>query len=259
MENLLIAFPEKTEQERIAIAKKFYHNLIDTFVEMVKMVSASKSFFQKRVSGNWEVVNQLYPTGRSVQLHLGHTFNWEWANLQASSQFTYTFLGVYMPLTSKVMDRLFMKIRAKSGTVLLPATDMRRAMIPWRNKQYCLGLVADQAPGNAAKAYWLNFFDKASPFVTGPETGARASNLPVVFVSIEKPKRGYYRLIFELATDEPAGMTEGALTLQYARYLENVIRKSPDMWLWSHRRWKYEWKEEYGQLWIDEPNPNAPR
>ncbi len=52
MKNLSIAFPEKSETERIQIAKKFYHNLIDTFVETIKMISASKSMYNKRFKGN---------------------------------------------------------------------------------------------------------------------------------------------------------------------------------------------------------------
>jgi KDO2-lipid IV(A) lauroyltransferase len=50
---------------------------------------------------------------------------------------------------------------------------------------------------------------------------------------------------------EPASLERGVLTLRYARYLENVIRQQPDMWLWSHRRWKRPWKEEYKDLWIE--------
>lgn len=250
--NLQIAFPEKTPAERIAIAKKFYKNFIDTFIETIKMVSASDAYIRKRVSGNWEVLNDLYKTGRSCQIHLGHTFNWEWANLAGAKEMPYTFLGVYMPITNKVLDRLFRRLRAKSGTVLLPATDMRKAMLPWRNRQYCIGLVADQAPSAPEKSFWLNFFGKPTGFVTGPETGARASNIPVVFANIEKPRRGYYKVVFTLAEVQPANFERGALTLRYARYLEDVIRRQPDMWLWSHRRWKREWKEEYKHLWVGE-------
>src|SRR6185369_5194588 len=48
MDNLLRAFPEKTDAERIRIAKKFYHNLIDSFIEVIKLLSASQPFLQKR-------------------------------------------------------------------------------------------------------------------------------------------------------------------------------------------------------------------
>ena len=50
MNNLLVAFPEKTNEERIRIAIQFYHNLLDSFIETIKLVSASKAFLQKRVA-----------------------------------------------------------------------------------------------------------------------------------------------------------------------------------------------------------------
>jgi Kdo2-lipid IVA lauroyltransferase/acyltransferase len=255
MDNLRTVFPEKTEEERVLIAKKFYHNFIDTFIETIKMFSASKAFLQKRVSGNWEVFQQLYETGRSCQVHLGHTFNWEWANSTGVTQMKYVFIGVYMPITNKTLDKIFYDLRSKTGTVMLPATDMRRAMIPYRNVQYALGLVADQAPGDPSKAYWLNFFNRPTPFVMGPERGAMAGNLPVIFATIEKPKRGYYKVILQVAEENPAALQPGELTLRYARYLEDVIRRNPDMWLWSHRRWKRKWSAEYQDLWIDTKSP----
>ena len=36
--NLKIAFPEKTDKERLRISKDFYHNLIDTFIETLKLI-----------------------------------------------------------------------------------------------------------------------------------------------------------------------------------------------------------------------------
>jgi Kdo2-lipid IVA lauroyltransferase/acyltransferase len=251
LDNLQVVFPEKTLAERKKIAGKFYHNFIDSIIESLKMVSASDAYIMKRVSGNWEVLNNLYKTGRSCQIHLGHTFNWEWANLAGAKAMHYTFLGVYMPIKNKIFDRLFRRLRSKSGTVLMPATEMRTAMLPWRAKQYCIGLVADQSPSAPEKSIWLNFFGKPTGFVPGPETGARAGNIPVVFANIEKPRRGYYKVVFTLAEDQPASLQKGELTLRYARYLERVIKQQPDMWLWSHRRWKKEWQEEYTKLWVE--------
>ena len=40
--NLLIAFPEKTAAERIAIAKEFYHHFWDNWIEALKLLSISK-------------------------------------------------------------------------------------------------------------------------------------------------------------------------------------------------------------------------
>ena len=255
MQNLEVAFPHKSVTERRKIAAKFYRNLIDTFIETIKMISASDAFLQRRFSGNWEVINAYYDTGRAVHVHMGHTFNWEWGNYIASRKLLFKFLGVYMPVKNKMMDRLFKSIRSRGGTVLLPATPTKTFVATFnshKDSQYLMGLAADQSPGDASRAYWLNFFGKKTAFVTGPEKGARVRNLPVFFCCISKPKRGYYDIEFTLAEENPADLREGELTVRFARYLEEVITRLPDMWLWSHRRWKKEWKEEYAELWVDE-------
>lgn len=248
MDNLRQAFPEKTEKERIKIARKFYRNFTDTFIETIKMISASDSYIEKRVHGNWEVLNQYYESGRSLQIHLGHNFNWEWANLTAPKKVKYLFLVVYMPISSKIMDRLFYKLRSRSGSKLLSATKMREAFMPYRDLQYILTLAADQNPGNPSKAWWFDFLGRPAPFVKGPEKGARAKNTVVVFAFIHKPRRGYYEIVFSLAEENPVSLLEKELTKRFVRYLEDVIRQYPDMWLWSHRRWKHEWKPEYGEM-----------
>lgn len=252
MKNLSIAFPEKTAQEKKVILRKFYRNFTDTFLEAIKLLSMRESSLRKRVQFDPTIFNELFATGKSCQVHLGHNFNWEWVNVRVTRELAYPFLVVYMPIGSKLVDRLFKHFREKTGAIMLPATDMRNAMLPYRNKQYMLGLVADQNPGNPAKAYWVKFFGRWTPFVTGPEKGARANNIPVVFARFSKPKRGYYLIETKLATTDPAHAREGALTLEYVRYLEEVIRKQPEVYLWSHNRWKWEIKEEYADKKIED-------
>jgi KDO2-lipid IV(A) lauroyltransferase len=247
-QNLLIAFPEKTEAERKKITKQFYLNFTDNFIETVKLISAGKKFLEKHFSIDLQVFNDLYKQGKKCQAHLGHNFNWEIANLAMAYCTPYPLLSVYMPIKNKALDKIFRKLRSKTGAHLLPATQMRTAMLPYRDQKYLLALVADQNPGVPSKAYWFHFFGRPTPFVTGPEKGARANKTAVLFFHFTKRKRGYYEAHSELATVEPQLLPEGELTRIYIQYLERVIRLNPEMWLWSHRRWKHEWKPEYGKI-----------
>lgn len=251
MNNLLVAFPEKTEEERIRIAKRFYRNFVDNFIETLKLLSASKRFIRKHFAiDNPELLEDIYRSGRKCQLHLGHTFNWEMANAAMPLLTHYLFIVVYMPVENKVFNRLFLYLRGRSGTILLPATNMQRAIIPYRHQQYTLTLVADQAPGSPTNAYWLDFFGRPTAFVRGPERGARIADIPAVFVRFYKTQRGYYRVHLITGAEHPASLPEGELTLRYARFLEEAIRQAPDLWLWSHKRWKGSWMEEYKKLWV---------
>jgi KDO2-lipid IV(A) lauroyltransferase len=254
--NLSIAFPEKSEQERITIAKKFYKNFTDSFIETIKLFSAGNGFIKKHFTGDFSVFDELYESGvPKCQLHSGHFFNWEYANVSIPLHLKYKLLTVYMPISNKIFDRLFKDMRAKTGAILLPATNIRNAILPHRHERSVLALVADQNPGDPHNAFWIPFFSKPAPFVKAPESGARRSNAPVVFCYFTKKARGYYEIHFKLANRTPEHTQVGELTRQYVAYLEQGIRQQPDMYLWSHRRWKWDWKEEYGKILDNSPNP----
>ena len=251
MANLLQAFPTKPETERIAIAKKFYRNFTDNWTETLKLLSMSKQAMNKRVTGNFEVFHQLYATGKAVQVNLGHFFNWEIMTLHAGINQPYTFLTVYLPQSNKIMNRLVLYVRGRWGNPLLPSLDMARAIIPWRKKQYLLALGADQRPAFPDNAYWLNFLNKPAGFVKGPEKFARGQGIPVVMMTTTRKKRGHYHFDYFLLCHDPKTLPEGELIRQYVRHVEENIRLQPDLYLWSHKRWKHPWKPEYEKLWVD--------
>ena len=73
--NLNIAFPGKSRKELDKISKQFYHNLTDTFVEIIKLISMSDHSFNKRCQGDFTLIEDLVKQGKNVQLHAGHQFN----------------------------------------------------------------------------------------------------------------------------------------------------------------------------------------
>jgi KDO2-lipid IV(A) lauroyltransferase len=248
LQNLSIAFPHKTERERLQIAKEFYHNFTDTLIETIKFISADRAFFEKHFSADFSLIHDVYKLGKPVQFHVGHNFNWELVNLAVPPHLPELPVGVYMPLKNKTFNQLFIKIRSRFGTKLVAATRMRQEMMPYRGKQYILGLIADQSPPNPEKSYWVPFFGRPTAFLKAPEAAARRNGLPVFFAHFVKVKRGYYTGHVHLATTDASTLPEGALTKIYAQYLEKIMSENPSTWLWSHRRWKLQWKEEYDMV-----------
>lgn len=250
MKNLVIAFPEKTTKERTAIAKKFYQNLIDTFLESLKFISITKKQILKRSTSEFDQINHLLARGYNVHIMAGHQFNWEYANALASISLSAPFVGVYMPIANKAMDRIFYNFRKRYGTVMISATEFKNnSNHPAFSTPYTLGLAADQNPGDPYNAYWMNFFGRPVPFITGPAKGAVKNNTAVVMVGFHKIKRGYYHFSVKLLAENGSSFTPEKLTVIYKNALEEIIRADPSNYLWSHRRWKYDWKPEYGELY----------
>lgn len=248
MSNLALAFPEKTEQEHKKIASQFYRNFTDSFIESIKLITAGRRFVEKRSVGDFDLINRLTDKGYNVNIMAGHQFNWEFANLLYSLHLKIPFVGIYMPISNKALNRIFFDIRKRYGTVLISAQDFRTKMHSVFSSQYLLGLAADQNPGNPSNAFWVEFMGKPAPFVTGPAKGAVRNNAAVVFVGMKKTKRGYYRFDASLIAETSADITPEKLTVLYKNELERTIRQDPPNYLWSHRRWKYEWKPEYGPI-----------
>ena len=246
--NLKIAFPEKTDEERKKIAKQFYLNFTDTFVETIKMISISRKELEKRSQCEVDYINELIAKGLNIHIMAGHQFNWEFANLVYATYVQIPFVGIYMPMNNKIFDKISFKFRSRYGTIMISAKDFKNKMHTVFSNQYILALAADQNPGNPANAYWLNFFGKPAPFVTGPGKGAVKNNTAVVFVGFEKVKRGYYKFHIVPITENGSSHTPEQLTIIYKNALEDTIRKNPSNYLWSHRRWRHEWKKEYGSI-----------
>ena len=251
LDNLEIAFPEKSITEKKIIAKQFYKNFVDTFVETIKMISISDKAFHRMVEMDLSKVIALANEGKSIQFHAGHQFNWELANWKIAEKMPIPFVGVYMRISNRHFDKIFYDLRAKKGTVLVEVKEFRNKMHQFLNTQYSIGLAADQNPADAKKGFWLNFFNKPVPFVTGPDKAAIKNKTAVVFVRLIKIKRGKYKFETEIITEQASGFKEGELTCMYRDMLEDTIRKYPSNYLWSHRRWKRPFTEEFQKQWID--------
>jgi KDO2-lipid IV(A) lauroyltransferase len=248
--NLAIAFPNKTIQERNQIAKEFYQKFADTFFETIKLISMTDASFKKRFTSNVEVLNDIYATGQNVQIMAGHFFNWEFANWGAAKYGKYPFIGVYMPLSNRYFDRLILDMRKRYGSILIPATNFKNQFHQYASSgKYAMALAADQNPGNIKAAFWIPFFGKLTPFVKGPEKGAKLNNTAQVFVHFYSTKRGHYHSQYELLTTAPNYFKDGQLTALYVKILEEKIKQHPANYLWSHRRWRYAYDgATYGHL-----------
>lgn len=250
--NLNIAFPGKSRKELDKISKQFYHNLTDTFVEIIKLISMSDRSFNKRCQGDFTLIEDLVKQGKNVQLHAGHQFNWEFGSLYMSRKITtIPTYAIYMPIKNTAIERLFLKIRQKYGTIFIKATEFREKRKEIFAGRFVIFLAADQNPGSPASAYWQNYFSKPAPFITGPEVGGIKNGAAVVFVRSRIVKRGHYVLECTLCTENAAATSPGEITVAFRDFLEKIITEEPHNYLWTHRRWKWHYEEAYKDNWID--------
>ena len=73
---------------------------------------------------------------------------------------------------------------------------------------------------------------------TGTEKIAQRTNAALFYARMERVKRGYYVLHVEKFADDASLLPEFEPTNIYYRKLTENIRQSPELWLWTHKRWK---------------------
>jgi KDO2-lipid IV(A) lauroyltransferase len=161
-----------------------------------------------------------------------------------------------MKINNKYFDRIFYRLRAKKGTVLVSAQEFKNKMHHVLKNQYSIGLASDQNPGVPARAYWMHFFNIPVPFITGPHKAAVKNNMAVIYVNVKKTSRGKYELQLQTITENAGTLTAEALAIQFRDLLEATIKENPDNYLWSHRRWKWSYKTEFANNWIDKWAPS---
>ena len=241
MENLRNSFPEKTEKEQWQIARKFYRFICDLFIETVKMTNIDTPQMHRRIRyNNPEIFDELYQKGKQILFATGHYGNWEWiASLE--NTIPYHLATLYRPLQNKLFDKFFYDMRTKYGTDAIPSNSAIRAINKYKqeNRLTALGFLADQSPQRDAIQYWTNFLNQDTPVYFGLEKLAKRYNTAVLFYETRRMKRGYYEVYVSLIAETAAETAEFEITNRHVQLLEETIRRNPQYWLWSHRRWKH--------------------
>jgi KDO2-lipid IV(A) lauroyltransferase len=243
--NLRIAFPEKSDQEIRKIQKAFFKHLSDVFIETLYLLSMSKKEVTKRYKiGSLELLNKYYAEGKDIVVVTSHFGNWEWA-ASGWLHLPYNTIGVYKPLSNKLIDKFMVHLRSVYGSPVIPMKNTLRTIINARKKddRFALYLIGDQRPLKTDIQHWVNFFNQDTPVITGPEKIARKFNTVFAFLEIEQVKRGYYKANFKIISENPAEMKEHEMTEKYFQLVEEQIRKKPELYLWSHNRWKFKREE----------------
>ncbi|MAY84511.1 MAG: lauroyl acyltransferase [Flavobacteriales bacterium] len=238
--NLKGSFPEKSESEIKSIMNKFYLHLCDLIVESVKGFSISHKAVKKRMKfKNMDIVDRLHKQGKHMVVAGGHYGNWELFALAIGDATAYSPLALYTPLASDFFNKKFLKSRGKYGLKLLSVKEIRSKLSELMEEQYMVIFGTDQSPRKSQRAYWTKFLNQTTGVQYGAEKIALEFDAAVTFFNIYKVKRGYYEVDCQLICESAKETEYGYITEMHTKLLEAVVRKQPEFWLWSHKRWKH--------------------
>jgi KDO2-lipid IV(A) lauroyltransferase len=239
-DNLSCSFPDKSTEELRRIERGFYRNLSEIVVDSVDLASISEKQLRKRMVFDGVAQHEEAVAGKNWIAALAHYGSWEYFSayqFYTASQV----VGVYKSLHSKAFEAYYMNIRSRFGAApvemnALPRYVAANAKSP---RKLAIGMIADQTPPMAWAPHWCQFLGRQTSFHFGIEKIAIKYKMPVYFMRVEKSSRAHYKASFELIFDGEEDVASGVITERYARKLEAMIQETPELWMWSHRRWKH--------------------
>jgi KDO2-lipid IV(A) lauroyltransferase len=241
--NLINSFPDKSKREIIRIERKFYHYFCDVFIEAMYRINMSPQEVSRRITfENVELIEKIYAENKSAMLMMAHYGNWEWVSAMSLHLPKESPLyGVYKRLTNADFDAMTYRLRLKYNMGNIEMRDLFKTMLQMgkASEKGVFAMVSDQSPRKDSIRFSMMFMNQPTPVIVGTEVLARKFDYPVLILSITRPKRGYYHCKVEILSASPKDEPEFSISEKYMRRLETDINQNPELWLWTHKRWKY--------------------
>ena len=245
--NLTESFPEKSEQEIKRIEKGFYRFFTDQVLESCKMMTISPEEITRRMKfANVEAANAVFRKGKSIALYMGHYGNWEWVpSIPLCLEKNVMAVQIYHKLSNENMDRLMLNNRERLGAVSVEMRKTARFITDMmqNGKVGIVGFIADHSPHKKDARHFLSFLNHDAPVLTGTEKVIKHYNFEAWFLNVKRIKRGFYEAELVRLHENPKELPDFELTALYFQVLEKMIVSRPELYLWTHNRFKYAKRE----------------
>lgn len=240
-ENLALALPHLSTEERLAIEKKSFRHLCDMFLEMIKTMTISNKEISKRfVFTNMEVYKNLEAQEKSIAMMLAHYASYEWV-ISMNAYVNFSAFAIYKKIANPYFDKLVRNIRSRFKANLITTKETIPVIINNnQNKELSIyGFASDQSPRISSAYHWQKFMGVEVPVHTGAEMLSKKYDMNVIFLKVQKVKRGYYQASFEVLSDNAKEVPNYEITDQFLKLVEQQILEAPEYYLWTHKRWKH--------------------
>lgn len=238
--NLSQSFPTRSPSEVRTIARAMFRHFGRLLFEMLKFSTLSPAAMLRRVEFEGEERARLaYAQGRGVLFFTGHFGFWELHAVVHGLQLRP--IGVLArALDNPHLNTLLERVRGRTGNSVIYRQGAVRRVLKTLAAGEGVAMLIDQHM-HSADAIWVDFFERPAATTSTLAVLALRTGAPVVPVFALPVGGGRYRMIYEHAVEPPAGEGPEAVrefTQRCTDVLEMYVRRSPELWLWMHRRWR---------------------
>jgi KDO2-lipid IV(A) lauroyltransferase len=239
--NLRRAFPEKSADEIITIARGVYRTLGIVAADFFDIPSLTKENVGDLVEvEGLEYLKKALEKDKGVLIFGAHFGNWE-LGAAAMPIMLKPLAVIYRPLDNSILDNLVLQVRSSTGNTPVRKDRAMLQMLRSLKRNDILGILIDQ---NVAwyEGVFVDFFGRPACTTNGLALLALRTKAPVIPAYVVRLESGKYRLVIkeEMQVVRTGGDDVDILinTQNFTRVIEDTVRNYPDQWLWIHQRWK---------------------
>ncbi len=226
-----------SEKEREDITKDMWGNYGRIFAEYMFI----KDFRKNKLSNNIEIVgqdiiNEIKFEKKPVIFISGHFNNFELMAMHLEKS-GIDLAAIYRPLNNKFLNPIMERIRKQfiCKKQIKKGISGTKEILKYFKNGTSIALMIDQ---RVSEGISCNFFNKKALTTTIPAQFVKKFECKIVPIYIERKNRHKFRLevLKPIKFSSKENLEE--ITFELNKILENLIKRNPEQWIWSHNRWK---------------------
>ena len=238
--NLELAFPEKTQEEIRAFVVENFKNTGAGLIETgITWFWPTWRFKRRIVEHNVQPLRDYENEGKGVLLCCVHALNLE-VTARAFAIIGLPGYGVFRPHSNPAYNLIQYWGRSHNGNLLVDRKDLKK-MVRVMREGYRLFYLPDHDYGRKNAAYVPLFAVEDACTTTGTSVLAKLSKCGIVIGSGFRNQEGKYDIIADKIVGHDFPQRDAVAAAAYMnQFVEELILRAPEQWMWLHRRFKHE-------------------
>ena len=220
-------------EKKNKIIESMWKNYGKTFIEYIFLDKLNNQKILKVIGkDNLDIVSSQKP----AIFISGHFANYELMSMEITRS-NPRLATIYRPLNNIFLNPFMEYLRKKficKNQIKKGINGVRNA-IQFIKKNHSIAMMVDQRVSEGDK---VNFFGSPALTTTLPAQLSIKFNLPIIPVFIERTQKDNFVIEFLNPIKPSDFKNKLEITKKLNEILENMIKKNPGQWIWTHNRWK---------------------
>ena len=241
-ENISNAFDGINNNDSDKIMKLMWNNYGFIFAEYLFMKKFRLNKFSKphiSIKG-LGIIEDVIKSGKPAIFVSGHFANFELMAMELEKN-KINLAAIYRPLNNFFINPFMVSIRKKyiCKNQIKKGIAGTKEVIEFMRTKHSIALMVDQRLGESDR---YPFFNNPAHTTTLPAQLALKFNCNIIPIYLERVKEDFFEMeILNPINIEKTGKPDTdkkLITIQINQIIENMVRKNPGQWIWTHGRWK---------------------